>query len=310
MNSGERALTGAMYASALLALVKFGVGVGTGSMVVLASAADSFADAAMSALNRWGYGFARAPADEGHPWGHGKIEGALATGQGLMLGGIVISLFASAVSRITSPVMPEVGPAAGILILSASVSGVLTWILTRASGSERSVVLGADAAHYKVDLLTHAAAVVGLIIVGLTELPWLDPLIAIGMAVFMAREAWSVFQEGIAEVMDEALPPGEQALVEAVLAEHVDLVREFHGLRTRRSGPRVFVEVHAVLEPDMRLADAHLLVQDIACQIQAALGEPTGARVLVHPDAGGLDDRVDEDDKGRRLSCLVRESEA
>jgi len=288
--SGESALGGAIVASAVLALVKFAVGVSTGSMVVLASAADSFADAAMSAINRWGYRFARTPADEEHPWGHGKIEGALASGQGLMLGGIVISLIASAISRMADPIMPEVGPAAGVLVLSAAVSGGLTWSLSRASAGERSVVLEADAAHYRVDLMTHAAAVVGLVVVGLTELPWLDPVIAIAMALLMAREAWSVFFEGMAEVMDQALPPEEQALVESVLAGNVDLVRDFHGLRTRRSGPRVFVEVHAVLEPDMRLADAHLLVQDIAGQIQSAL---PGARVLVHPDAGGLEDHIE-----------------
>ena len=303
MSGGERALGGAIVASAALALVKFGVGVATGSMVVLASAADSFADAAMSGINRWGYRFARSPADAEHPWGHGKVEGALATGQGLMLGGIVISLIASAVSRIASPVMPEVGPAAGILVMSAAVSGALTWSLTRARAGERSVVLEADAAHYKVDLLTHGAAVAGLVVVGLTELPWLDPLIALGMALVMAREAWSVLTTGLAEVMDEALPPEELTLVEGVLARNVDLVREFHGLRTRRGGPRVFVEVHAVLEPDMRLADAHQLVQDIARQIQAALPE---SRVLVHPDAGGLHDHVDVDDRGPRL---VRESD-
>lgn len=287
---GERALATAIAASLALAMVKFVVGVFSGSMVVLASAADSFADAAMSGLNRWGYRFARSPADSDHPWGHGKIEGALASGQGLLLFGIVVSLVASAVSRIANPVMPEVGLAAGVLVGSGAVSGALTWSLSRASAKDRSVVLQSDAAHYRVDLMTHAAAVAGLIAVGFTGLPWLDPVIAIAMAGLMGREAWRVLSEGAAELMDEALPPEDVAKVQAVLEHNADLVLDFHDLRTRRSGPRVFVEVHAELDPRMQLCDAHQLVQDICRQIREALPE---ARVLVHPDAGGLEDIVD-----------------
>jgi ferrous-iron efflux pump FieF len=294
---GEDALKIAIGASAVLALIKLVVGVTSGSMVVLASAADSFADAGMSALNRWGYRYARSPADDGHPWGHGKVEGALATGQGLLLAGIVFSLIAGAVPRLLNPQMPEVGVAVGVLVLSGAVSGGLTWLLTRAAKGERSVVLGADAAHYRVDLLTHAAGALGLVAVGLTARPALDPLIALAMAGLMAREAWGVLRGGLAELLDEALPAEELAAVLAVLATNRDAVQEFHGLRTRRSGPLAFVEVHAVLDPDMHLCDAHLLVQDVAHQIRAAV---PGARVLVHPDAAGLADSVDNELESRR----------
>ena len=288
--AGERALTIAISASGALAVLKLGVGVLSGSMVVLASAADSFADAAMSALNRWGYRLARSPADSDHPWGHGKIEGALAAGQGLMLWGIVASLSAGALTRLADPVMPELGVAVGVLILSGAVSGGLAWALLRASAGQRSLVLKSDAAHYQVDLLTHAAAVLGLVAVLGTGLAWLDPVIALVMASLMAREAWAVLRGGVAELMDEALPPEELAAVQAVLDRNAGRVLGFHDLRTRRGGPRAFVEVHAVLSPKLPLGEAHQLVQDICRQIRAAL---PGARVLVHPDAGGLEDIVE-----------------
>lgn len=297
--SGFRTLVVAAAASTVLALGKFGLGLFTGSLVLMASAADSFADALMSGANAWGYRYARVPADADHPYGHGKFEGAFAVGQGMLLLGIVVSLVASCgVALVEGHERPRVGPAVAGLALSAGAALALTWLLGRAGAREGSVVLLADTAHYKMDALAAGGAIGGLLLVEATGRAWLDPAASLVMALLMAREAARVLRRGVGELLDEALPDAELAAVQAVLDANADRVVAFHGLRTRRAGPLRFVEVHAVLAPGETLGAAHELVQDLGRRIAEAL--PSGpARVLVHPDAEGFEDVFDRSLEGR-----------
>jgi cation diffusion facilitator family transporter len=273
-----------------LAAVKFGVGLFTGSLTVMASAADSLSDAMMSSANAWGYRMARDPADAEHPYGHGKFEGAMAVGQGMLLVGIACGLLAASVrDLVQGPDLRELTVAVWTLVASGGISGALALMLRRAAKTS-SVIVAADAAHYTVDLLAAAAGVAGLLVVEATGLRWLDAAVCAAAALLMVRASASVLRRGAAELLDEALPPEELALVEGVLEANAQRVVEVHGLRTRRSGPLRFVEVHVVLRPEQTFAEVHAVVQDIGDEIRSAL---PGSRVLVHPDALGMEDRVD-----------------
>ena len=268
------------------------VGLYAESLVVLAVAGDKLADAVMSLLNRWAYGVARRVPDADHPWGHGKVEAAMSFGQALFLAGIVIAVLAGAVDHVVNGTEPtRIGLAVVTLVAVGIVSLVLTFVLQRAARAEASLTLEADAAHYRVDALHTAGGLVGLGLVWLTGLAWLDALAALVFAVFMSLEAWRVGRRALGELLDEALPEAELAAVQDVLAANSQGLVEFHGLRTRKAGPQRFVEVHAELDPQMGLADAHELVQDVGAQLARVL--PEGSRVLVLPDARGMHDRVD-----------------
>lgn len=288
----RRAFDIAIVLSLLTAVAAGGVGLLAGSLVVLAVAGDKLADALMSLLNRWAYGFARQAPDEEHPWGHGKVEAAMSFGQALFLVGIVVAVVAGVVDHVINPAPPtRLGLAMVALVVVGVVSVVLTFVLERAARAEASLTLAADAAHYRVDALHTAGGLLGLALVWATDLAWLDPLAGLVFAVLMSIEAWRIGRRALGELLDEALPDDEVAAVQAVLDANRAGVLGFHGLRTRKAGPQRFVEVHAELEPHMGLADAHQLVQSVGAQVAAVL--PDGARVLVHPDAGGLSDRVD-----------------
>ncbi len=290
---GERALGRAVLVSMALAAFKYAFGVASGSVLVLASAADSFADACASGVNWWGYRHARTPADQHHPYGHGKVEGVLAAGQGMLLVGVAVSVAVGGLTGLLEgrPI-PDIGLAAIGLGLSLVASTGLWLSLERARRAEGGLVLAADSAHYRVDVLAGGGTLLGLLGVYLSGWAWLDPALALPVAIWIAHDAWPVLRRALSELLDEALEPDEQAEVEALLArlaEDEDL--EFHGLRTRRSGPLRFVEVHLHLPADTPLGMAHELVQDVARQVREIL--PGEARVLVHPDAHGLPDTVD-----------------
>ncbi|MCA8922531.1 MAG: cation transporter [Planctomycetes bacterium] len=285
-------MTLAVVVAALLAVAKFALGLFTGSLIVLASAADSFADALMSGVNLWGYRHARSPADEGHPYGHGKIEGVLAAAQGMLLVGVVGSLVAACVVALLQGERPapRVPAAVVTVVVSGLVSLGLSWVLTHTPEEGLSAVVESDAAHYRVDFLTALAGVAGLGLVALTGLAWIDPLASVAMALLMGLEAAHVLRRSAAELLDQALPDEELAALQGVLEVNSERVLAFHGLRTRRSGPLRFVEVHAVLPAELALGAAHELVESVGAQLRAAL---PNCRVLVHPDAKGHPDSVD-----------------
>jgi ferrous-iron efflux pump FieF len=288
--TGGRPLAIAAGVSFALAGAKLTLGLISGSLTLLASAADSFADAAMSTLNAWGYRWARSPADAEHPFGHGKLEGVLSVGQGMLLIGILASLVVGSLLGLAeSRPLPQLDLAVGGLVGGAIISALLTYSLYRASQRDESLLIQADAAHYRLDFLSAVVAVTGLLLAGHFQLPWLDPLLCLVLAGLMLPDCFRLLRQGGAILLDEALPDDELLRVREVLA---GLDISFHGLRTRRSGPLSFIEVHVALDPRTPLGDAHQLVQAIAGDIRDAVsGE---ARVLVHPDAAGLADAVDE----------------
>lgn len=297
--SGGRPLAIAAGASFLLSGAKLTLGLLSGSLSLLASAADSFADAAMSTLNAWGYGWARTPADAEHPFGHGKLEGVLSVAQGMLLIGILASLVVGSLLGLAEArAVPQIDIAVAGLAGGALVSGLLTWWLQRASKADDSLLIHADAAHYRLDLFNALVAIVGLLLAGKFELPWLDPVLCLVLAAMMLPDCLGLLRSGGAVLLDEALPEAEVKRVRQVL-DGLDLA--YHGLRTRRSGPLSFVEVHVTLDPRMPLGDAHGLVQAIAQDLRKVLDGQ--ARVLVHPDAEGLSDATDhvlERDHDRR----------
>lgn len=291
--TGERALRRAVLLSAVLTVLKYSFGIASGSMLLLASAADSFADACASGVNWWGYRYARIPADDDHPYGHGKVEAVLSAGQGMLLVGVAVSVFVGGVTGLLEGrVLPNAPLAAIGLAISVAASTVLWLNLARASRQEGGLVLQADAAHYRVDVLAGAGGLIGLGAVWATGWSWLDPALALPVALAILHDAWPVLRNAFSELLDEALPDDEQVRVERLLDDLTDQEElVFHGLRTRRAGPLRFVEVHLALPPETPLGVAHALVQDIARQVREVL--PGEARVLVHPDADGLDDAVD-----------------
>jgi len=292
--SGRRAFDIAIIVSFLTALVAGSLGFVSGSMVVLAVAADKLADAAMSGLNRWAFGFARQAPDAEHPWGHGKVEGAISMGQALVLAGIVVSVVAGAIDHFTRHrvEVPDLWLAIPAMAGVGIVSLVLSLILRRAARKQGALTLEADAAHYRVDVLHTAAGLLGLILVAITGQAWLDPLAAMVFAVLMSVEAYNIARSALSEIMDEALDDDELEQVNEVLERWSDRIDGHHGLRTRKAGPTRFVEVHVNLDSDLTLGQAHDLVQQLAAEVRDHL--PAGSRVLVHPDAVGRVDHVDE----------------
>lgn len=279
----------AVVATLVLGVVKLAAALFTGSTAVLASAADSLADAAVSGLNLWTMRHAARPADEGHPYGHGKAEALASLAQALVLTGLVIGIAWRAAGQLVAATSTPLYAGPGIAAMAFSMAGSfgISTFLSRAATRTGSLVLRSDAVHYRMDIYTGAAVLVGLVISLVTGETRADATASLLVCGLMARDVFGLVRDAGGELMDRPLPDQERAIVEGVLDSFASRVVGWHDLRTRRAGPSRFVQVHLVLPDDMRLLDAHALAHEVEHAVVAAL---PGLDVLVHIDAEGAPD--------------------
>lgn len=279
-------------ATLVLGAAKAAVAVATGSQAVAASAADSLADAVVSGVNLLMMRQAARPADAGHPWGHGKVEALASLAQSLVLAGIIVVIAIRALASLVaagSGAVPVVGPAFVAMCLSVGCSLGISAFLARAASSTGSMVLSADATHYRMDVYSGAAVLAGLALARLTGSGIADSLAALVVSGLMVRDVWALGRDAVDELMDRPLPPDKQARIAAVLAGFT-AVRSWHDLRTRRAGPIGFVQVHVVLARSLGFAEAHRITDEIEAAMRAVFPE---LDVLVHADVEGEPDRTD-----------------
>ena len=132
-------------------------------------------------------------------------------------------------------------------------NGGLAWAMLRKAREARSMALEGDARHLFTDVWTSVGVVAGLIAVQSTGWLWLDPLIAIGVALNIVREAVGLINRSAQGLMDQALEPEVLARIEATLGEFAHATIRFDHVTTRRAGARRFVDLHMHMPADWTL---------------------------------------------------------
>lgn len=268
----------------VIGLVAFKVVVGwlTGSISILAQAADSLLDLFAGIITFSAIRIAAKPADAEHPYGHGKVEDVTGVVQAILIfaaGGLIIY---SAIGRIMEGVTIELAEA-GIAVMAVSivVSIFLSRHLMKVSRATGSVALEANARNIAADVYSASAVLAGLAIVRFTALDVLDPIIAIGVAAYILKVAIDTIRRPMSGLLDEKLPPSQHAAVEASLSRHDREVSGFHALRTRRAGSRSYIDLHLVMAGDISLEQAHEICDQVEADIRTMLKD---ASVIVHAE--------------------------
>jgi ferrous-iron efflux pump FieF len=279
-----------------LVILKTAVGVMSGSVAVLASAIDSLLDFIVSLFNAFAVRGSEKPRDENHNYGHGKIEGLAALLEGLFILGSAGYVLWKAVAKFLNPQPLE---AAGVnlaliaMFVSMSVSATLVWYLKKMSLKSRSLVLEADALHYRTDVWSNAAVLAGMLAIRFTGWQAADPLIAACIGLYIAWAAIPLIRKGLDMLLDHALPENLTADIRRIATSHSPLVNGVHELRTRRSGEINFVEFHLVFEENITLGVAHRISDEIEMRVRAL--EQSRWNINIHLDP------VDDSKKDVRL---------
>ena len=244
----------------------------TGSVGLLSDAMESFVNLASALFAVLMVTIAERPADEDHPFGHTKAEYFSSGFEGLLIVGAAVAIIWAAAGRFANPQpLEQLGWGIALSVASSALNGVLAWRMLIASREQRSIVLEADARHLFTDVWTSAGVVGGLLLVPVTGWLWLDPLLAIGVALNILREGAHLAWRSVDGLMDKAVEPEVRAQIDAALAQFEHHTIRFDHLVTRRAGQRRFVDVHMHMPAGWTLGRAAALRTSVEQALMSAV---------------------------------------
>lgn len=279
-NRKIRAARWSVFTAVSLAVLKLVAGLATGSLAVLSSAVDSLLDIFMSGINFVAIRKAEEPADQAHPFGHGKYETLATAVQSTVVALSGLWIIFESVERLkegSAPGRLEGGMA--VLALSALASWLIARYLKKVGRETDSSALQADSLHFAMDLYTNLVLLTGLVVIQLFDLPWLDPVLSLAVALYILFEAARLLRRSMRDILDEELPEAIKKEVTGVIEAHGDLHLDFHNLRTRRAGSQKIMDFHLTVCSHLSVAEAHLIADHLEMRIEE---EIPGADVTIH----------------------------
>jgi cation diffusion facilitator family transporter len=217
----------------------------TDSVGLLSDAMESLVNLASAVFALVMVIIARRPADAEHPYGHHKAEYFSSGFEGLLIIVASLGIVWAAVQRLMTPhPLGQLGWGLALSVASSAFNAALAWALLQSGRQHRSIALEGDARHLIADVWTSAGVVVGIGLVALTGWQWLDPAVAIGVALNILREGAALMWKSSQGLMDEALEPEVMAEIEKTLAAFGHPTIRFDHISSRRSGQRRFVDLH------------------------------------------------------------------
>ncbi len=217
----------------------------SGSVSLLSDALESLVNLAGAMFALAMVTVAARPPDADHPYGHHKAEYFSSGFEGVLIFAAAVGIIWAAVLRMLHPQpLQAVGLGIVLSVVSSAMNGLLAWAMLRKARSARSVALEGDARHLFTDVWTSAGVVAGLLAVQATGWIWLDPVIAIAVALNILREGARLVAGSADGLMDRALEPEALVEIEKVLAEFTHQSIRFDHVVTRRAGQRRFVDLH------------------------------------------------------------------
>ena len=251
----------------------------TDSVGLLSDAMESFVNLASALFAIAMVTIAQRPADDDHPFGHGKAEYFSSGFEGALIVGAAAGIIWAAAHRFSDPQpLQSLGWGLGLAVASSGLNWALASRMMAASRAQRSIVLEADARHLYTDVWTSAGVVVGLVLVQLTGWLWIDPLLAIGVALNILREGAHLAWRSIEGLMDSAVEPEVRAQIDRTLESFAHATIRFDHLHTRRAGQRLFLDVHMHMPSTWSLGRAATLRGTVE---QALMAEVPGLRASI-----------------------------
>jgi cation diffusion facilitator family transporter len=270
-------------------VLKLVVGITTGSIAVLSDGIDSAQDLLASTFALVSIRMANRPADEAHPYGHGKAESIAAAGQALLIAGGGGFIIAQSVRRlIDGSADIDTGPGLIALGVTAVANLGVALYVGRASRITESSALRADTRHLWTNVAQACAVITALGLVAITGNVIFDPIMALALAVYLLWTAGQVFSGAMTEIMDVRLPQREEQIIQSCLRDLRGSVRGYHDLRTRKAGRQRHIDLHMLVDPEQSVADAHEICDELERAIQAQL---PGSVLTIHLDPDDGHDR-------------------
>jgi len=269
--------------AALLVVIKMTVGVLSGSIAVLASAIDSFLDLTVSLFNYFALHNAEKNPDENFNFGRNKIEPLAAVIEGTVIILSALFILYESLIKFTHPrEVSFMGESIAVMLVSLVITIALVIFLNYVAKKTNNMVIKADALHYKTDIFSNGAVLLALGLIHLTGEELIDPILGVGIAIFMIYSSIPIIKEGVLMLLDAALPEEDIQKIKDIL-ESDTISTDYHFLQTRESGSHLFISVHVVFNVSISLYDAHVVSDKLELKIKQ-LFEDKQVHIIVHMD--------------------------
>jgi cation diffusion facilitator family transporter len=256
----------------------------TGSVALYSDALESVINVVTAITAAAALWFSQQPADQNHPYCHGKAEYLSAVLEGVLITLAAISIIRYAYFGFLDP-RPLDAPFEGLAIslVATAINAFWAFVLIRTGRRERSLALAADGKHLFTDVITSVGVFFGLIGAVVFNLPVLDPILAAFVALNIVWMGVMLMRESVGGLMDEAVPGDTLADIKAIISKEAEGAIEAHDIRTRQAGRTIFVEFHLVVTGTMSVSDAHDICDRIERAVQDGV-EGTIVTIHVEPD--------------------------
>ncbi len=260
-----------IFSNTCLIILKIVVGLLSHSVSIISEAIHSFMDLLASIVAFFSVRISDTPADERHPYGHGKFENISGVVEALLIFVAAFWIIFEAVKKIIHPVTVEkIGLGFAVMFISAIVNIFVSRRLYQVAKETDSVALEADALHLKTDVYTSFGVATGLLLMWISKIPLVDPIIAIFVALLILKESFDLFSKAYAPLLDLSLPPGDIEQIVSIIQRHCTDEMSFHNLRSRKAGNYKYIDFHLNLDPDKTVREAHQICDMIEEDIKNA----------------------------------------
>ena len=236
----------------------------TGSVGLLSDALESLVNLAAAIVALTMLQVAARPPDVEHAYGYSKAEYFASGFEGALILLAAVAIIWTAGARLLAPApLGALGIGMAISVVASGVNLGVGLLLIRAGKQHGSIALEADGRHLLTDVWTSAGVIIGLAAVLFTGWYWLDPLIAIGVALNILWTGYLLLKRSALGLLDQALPPEQRAAIADILDRYQAQGLQFHALRTRQAAGRGFVSVHVLVPGAWTVQRGHDLLEEI-----------------------------------------------
>lgn len=267
-----------LIANLAVAIFKILIGSFIKSSSMVADGFHSISDGSSNIVGMIGIHFASKPEDDKHPYGHTKIEIITGLIIGLLLISVGVKVVIEAIDKIKNPITPNITISSIIVLIITLCVNIFVTIYEHKKGKQlNSQILISDANHTKSDIFVTIGVLLTLILVKLGLPPILDQIVSFVVAIVIFHTAWEVLSENGNILIDAKIIDEEE--IKKIVFEF-NQVKSIHKIRSRGTYNNIYIDMHIMVDPDMKVSESHKMSHIIESQIQEKINE--NAHVLIH----------------------------
>ncbi len=256
MNQKVKVARLSIASNTLLIIMKLVVGILSGSVSIISEAIHSSMDLVAALIAFFSVRVSDTPPDSKHQYGHGKVENVSGVIEAVLIFVAAAWIIIEAVKKLLGkPFELEIiWIGAIVMFLSAAINTFVSRRLYKVARETKSIALEADALHLKTDVYTSLGVAIGLGLILITGIKWLDPVIALLVACIIIYESFVLLKKAFFPLLDSSWSDGDIEILRNKLDE---MKVNYHDLRTRTAGNYKFIDLHIVIPENESVASAH-----------------------------------------------------